>query len=324
MTPRLGSGRRRRGGPLGRGSGLQLTLFGGREPVALLDETRPRPAPRPARATSAGTRLQVLGSGSGGNAVLIESRLGTLLLDAGFSSREIEHRLRSVGVEPRRVDAVLLTHEHHDHCRGAARFARRYRVPVHATGGTFAGRALRPVVDRRVIRAGVRFEIAGLSVLPFPVPHDAREPVGFVIEDEAGFRIGVVADLGALEPAALVHLIDLDVLVLEANHDPEMLRSGPYPFVLKRRVAGDRGHLSNPDAARGLDQVLDDALHTVVLYHLSRVNNRPALALEAVGEAVERSGSSARLVLSDQFQPSGWIDLCLPPEDPDEEAGAAS
>jgi phosphoribosyl 1,2-cyclic phosphodiesterase len=301
-------GRSRRAEP---GPALQLPLFGAREPVALLDETRPRAATRAPRAPSAGTRLQVLGSGSGGNALVIEGRQGALLLDAGFSSRELEHRLRLVGVEPRRIGAILLTHEHHDHCRGVARFARRYRVPVHATAGTFGARSLRPVVQRRSIRAGVGFEAAGFAVLPFPVPHDAREPVGFVIEDAAGFRVGVAADLGALEPAALVHLVDLDVLVLESNHDPEMLRTGPYPWVLKRRVASDRGHLSNPDAARGLERVLDDGLHTVVLYHLSRVNNRPALALETVGEAVERSGSAARLVLSDQFQPSGWIEFSL-------------
>ncbi|HVS63038.1 MAG TPA: MBL fold metallo-hydrolase [Thermoanaerobaculia bacterium] len=251
----------------------------------------------------------VLGSGSAGNAIVLDGDGGRLLVDAGFSCRELEHRLRAVGVEPRTLRAVVLTHEHQDHCRGAARFARRHRVPVFATAGTFRARMLRPIVDRRLIRSGVPFELAGFELVPFAVPHDAREPVGFVAQDSGGYRLGVVSDLGCFEPAALVRLVDLDVLVIETNHDPEMLRTGPYPLLLKRRVAGDRGHLSNPDAGRCIGRILDDGLHTVVLYHLSRVNNLPRLAREAIGESLDRLGSVARLVLSDQFQPSGWIDL---------------
>jgi phosphoribosyl 1,2-cyclic phosphodiesterase len=304
-------------------SAVQLPLFALPQSVPLLACAHPR-CSRPERRGGSAARIQVLGSGSGGNAILLEGDGQRLLIDAGFSSRELEHRLRIVGVQPSTLRAVVITHEHHDHCRGAARFARRHRVPVFATAGTFRARMLRPVVDRRVIRAGVPFEVAGFELTPFAVPHDAREPVGVVAQDRHGCRIGVVSDLGSFEPAASVRLVELDVLVIETNHDPEMLRTGPYPYLLKRRVAGDRGHLSNPDAARSIGRILDDGLHTVVLYHLSRVNNLPRLARESIGEALDRLGSAARLVLSDQFRPSGWIDLERPAAGLEEATGVTT
>jgi phosphoribosyl 1,2-cyclic phosphodiesterase len=152
-------------------------------------------------------------------------------------------------------------------------------------------------------------EVGGFAIEPFAVPHDAREPVGLVIEDGAGYRIGLAADLGARSQLAWGRLRQLDALVLETNHDLEMLRSGPYPWPLKQRVAGRHGHLSNREAAEGVPELLCDRLRWIVLYHLSRTNNLPVLAAEAVLEALDREGSSARIRVSEQAQPTPWIDL---------------
>jgi len=230
-------------------------------------------------------RVVVLGSGSGGNAVVVESGGRRLLLDAGFSCRELERRMRLVGIDPATIGALVLTHEHEDHVRGAGRFALRHRLPVWATAGTLQGTALPDDVMGRVERleSGRPVEVVGFAVEPFAIPHDAREPVGFVVETPGRQRIGLVADLGCRSRLAWGRLTELDLLLLEANHDLEMLRSGPYPWSLKQRVAGRHGHLSNLDAAEGLPELLTDRLRAVVLYHLSCTNNSPALAAATVG-----------------------------------------
>jgi phosphoribosyl 1,2-cyclic phosphodiesterase len=158
-----------------------------------------------------------------------------------------------------------------------------------------------------IIRSGAPFELGGFQVEPFAIPHDAREPVGLVVEDGAGHRVGVVADLGTCSRLAWGRLRDLDLLVLETNHDLEMLRNGPYPWPLKQRVAGRHGHLSNREAAQGLEELAGERLQWVVLYHLSRTNNLPALAEEAVTTGLGRMGSSARTHLSSQGEPTGWL-----------------
>lgn len=256
-------------------------------------------------------RVVVLGSGSGGNAVVVESGGRRLLLDAGFSCREIERRMRLVDVDPASIAALVLTHEHDDHVRGADRFARRHGVPVYASAGTLAGTRLAPEVAARVerIESGRPVEVAGFEIEPFDVPHDAREPVGFVVTDGAGRRVGLVADLGCRSRLAWGRLTDLDLLLLETNHDLEMLRSGPYPWSLKQRVAGRHGHLSNADAAEGLPELVGDRLRYVVLYHLSRTNNLPALAAAAVAEPLERLGAAAEVVVSQQFEPTSWLEV---------------
>lgn len=257
-------------------------------------------------------RVTVLGSGSGGNAVVVESEGGSVLVDAGFSCRELERRMRAVGIDPASIRALLLTHEHEDHVRGAARFALRHKLPVYATRGTIAGTELPPDVLGRVelIESGATVEVAGaFAVEPFAIPHDAREPVGFVLEDARRRRVGLVADLGCRSRLAWGRLTDLDLLLLETNHDLEMLRSGPYPWPLKQRVAGRHGHLSNVDAGEGLPELLCGRLRFVVLYHLSRTNNLPALAAAAVAEPLAREGSRAEIVVSDQFEPTPWLEV---------------
>jgi phosphoribosyl 1,2-cyclic phosphodiesterase len=253
------------------------------------------------------TRFVVLGSGSSGNSLVVESRGRRVLIDAGFACRELERRLRAVDVEPRSIEAIVLTHEHADHCRGAPRFAARYRIPVYASRGTLGGTWLRQLPGARPLRPEARLEVAGLLLETFPVSHDARQPVGVVVEDDAGRRLGLLADLGEATASVCARLRDLSALVIESNHDLVMLRQGPYPWSLKQRVAGTQGHLSNVEAAASVRGLLGDGLHTVVLYHLSRINNVPALAFEAVAAAVERAGSKARVELSGQFEPTPWI-----------------
>jgi phosphoribosyl 1,2-cyclic phosphodiesterase len=256
-------------------------------------------------------RVVVLGSGSGGNAVVVESGRHRILIDAGFSSRELTRRLALVDVEPGSLSALLLTHEHVDHCRGAARFARRHRLPVFATAGTLREVRLDDDAARgaTVLRSGEPCEVAGFLIEPFLLPHDAREPIGVVLADGAGRRLGLIADCGAYTHLAWARLRQLDVLVMETNHDLDMLRNGPYPWPLKQRVAGRHGHLSNREAADGLPELLCERLRWVVLYHLSRTNNLPALAAATIGEALAREGCCARLEVSGQFQPTPWLEV---------------
>jgi phosphoribosyl 1,2-cyclic phosphodiesterase len=262
-------------------------------------------------------RLAVLGSGSGGNSLIIESGGRRLLIDAGFSCRQIEERLASLGERASRLDALLLTHEHQDHCRGVEVLARRHALPVYATQGTLDGCAVSSEVMAlaRTVRSGRPFEVPeapGFWIEAFGVPHDAREPVGYVVEDSGGCRAGLVADLGSRSQLAWGRLRDLDCLVIESNHDLQMLRTGPYPWHLKQRVAGRHGHLSNHEAAAGTVELLGDRLSSVVLYHLSTTNNLPALAAQAMGERLDREGSSARIVISTQDQPTPWLELERP------------
>jgi len=255
-------------------------------------------------------RLSVLGSGSRGNCLVIESNSRRLMIDAGFSCKQIEHRLRLVGAEPAAFDGLVLTHEHSDHCKGASLFARRHGLKIYATAGTFEETGLQEIgVETEVIRSGEPLQVGAFNVEPFAIPHDAREPVGLVVEDDGGRRVGLVADLGTRSRLAWGRLTDLDILVIEANHDLEMLRSGPYPWSLKQRVAGRHGHLSNREAAEGIEELLCDRLRWVVLYHLSQTNNLPALAAETADEPLRRHGSKADLCVTSQIQPTDWMEV---------------
>jgi phosphoribosyl 1,2-cyclic phosphodiesterase len=301
------------GDPPGAAAGLPgCGLPGDALAAALRPPLAARPAappPAPGLPAAPPLRMVVLGSGSGGNAVVVESGGRRILIDAGFSCRELVHRLALVGVEPASLSALVLTHEHVDHVRGAARLARRHRLPVLATAGTLAAVRLHAETAgaATVLRSGEPCEVAGFRIEPFLLPHDAREPIGAVIEDAAGRRLGLVADCGTRSHLAWARLRDLDVLVMETNHDLDMLRNGPYPWPLKQRVAGRHGHLSNREAADALPELLCDRLRWVVLYHLSRTNNLPALAAATLTEALAREGCGARIEVTGQFHPTPWL-----------------
>jgi phosphoribosyl 1,2-cyclic phosphodiesterase len=256
-------------------------------------------------------RIGVLGSGSGGNAVVIESGGRRILLDAGFSCKELGKRMHLLGVDPKTISALVLTHEHQDHCKGADGFAKKYKVPVYATAGTLEGVRLGEQRARSAVllRSGELCEVAGFQIEPFNLPHDAREPVGFVVEDGLGRRFGLVADSGCRTSLAWGRLRDVDILALETNHDLDMLRNGPYPWALKQRVAGRHGHLSNREAAEGLPELISDRLRWVALYHLSRTNNLPALAAAAIGEALDRERCSAQMAITNQHHTTPWLEV---------------
>jgi phosphoribosyl 1,2-cyclic phosphodiesterase len=235
-------------------------------------------------------RFKNLGSGSSGNATLVQARSGTgvthLLVDCGLGIRSLERRLAEAGLLPDQVDAIFITHEHGDHIGCARAFALRERIPVYMSAGTYAG--IREPDFQGLLRCvadGHGFDVGALHVTPFAVPHDAREPLQLHCTDGAT-RLGVLTDLGHVTPHVLRHLSGCDSLLLECNHDEEMLASGPYPWFLKRRVGGDHGHLANSAAAEAARFLQATGLKQVVAGHLSEQNNRPELARAALATAL--------------------------------------
>lgn len=231
-------------------------------------------------------RFASLGSGSKGNALLVEAGSTRVLIDAGFGPREMSRRLERLGLAADDVDAVLVTHEHSDHIGGAFACARRFGWSVVLTHGTLA--ASRDTdIDARItiVDSHDAFSVGDLSVQPFPVPHDAREPVQFILADGAR-RLGVLTDAGHVTPHMVAMLNECDALVLECNHDAAMLEQGKYPPALKRRIGGLWGHLDNAAAASLLSQVGASKLQHVVAAHLSEENNSPALARAALSSVL--------------------------------------
>ncbi|SFF47339.1 Phosphoribosyl 1,2-cyclic phosphodiesterase [Fontimonas thermophila] len=251
-------------------------------------------------------RFAMLGSGSRGNGTLVESGGTRVLIDCGFALGEAELRLQRLGIEPAALDAILVTHEHGDHLSGVARLARRYRIPVWMTHGSYAIWKDRNVPHCLRFSPHQAFRIGELEVQPYPVPHDAREPCQYVF-GARGLRLGVLSDAGAVTPHMRAMLAGCDALLLECNYDPDLLRDGPYPPALKLRVGGGRGHLSNEQAASLLRGYAVRRLQHLVLTHLSETNNTPALARRAVAEVLE--DDPAWLVCAEQDAGLGWREV---------------
>lgn len=227
-------------------------------------------------------RFASLGSGSRGNALVVEAGRTRVLLDCGFGINETCQRLSLLGLLPTDISAILVTHEHTDHVGGVARMARKYGLPVWMTHGTFKGlpEGRLSEVALNLIDDHTEFAIADLAIFPFPVPHDAREPAQFVFGD-GGRRLGVLTDAGVATPHIEAVLAGCDALVLESNHDSTMLQNGPYPPSLKKRVSGRFGHLNNVAAAQLLARLTHEKLQHVVAAHLSEKNNTQELVIEA-------------------------------------------
>lgn len=232
-------------------------------------------------------RFASLGSGSEGNALVVEVGVSRVLLDCGFSATETVRRLARLGLEPDALDAILVTHEHDDHVGGVARFARKFNIPVYLTYGTHAattaaGGAFPEAV---IIDSHTPFAVGDIEIFPYPVPHDAREPTQFVFGNGAS-RLGVLTDAGASTPHIEAMLSGLDALVIECNHDRDLLLGSSYPEYLKNRIAGRYGHLDNNQAAQILAVIDCQSLQHVVAAHLSQKNNRPDLACAALAGAL--------------------------------------
>lgn len=255
-------------------------------------------------------RFCSLGSGSGGNATLVEASQGItttrVLIDAGFSERELTRRLARAGCTPADIDAVFVTHEHGDHVGCSLALARRHRIPLVMSRGTW--RAVGPEAwDASLLRltqCGAAMPLGDLELLPFAVPHDAQEPLQLCLSDGA-VRLGIVTDLGSAPAAVATALQGCRALLLECNHDEAMLRAGPYPPMLKRRILGTHGHLSNEAAADLLARCRHAALGTVVAAHLSERNNSPALAREALARVLQGAANDIRV--ADPALGSDWV-----------------
>jgi phosphoribosyl 1,2-cyclic phosphodiesterase len=256
-------------------------------------------------------RFASLGSGSEGNALLVEATSGTtttrVLLDCGFSAKEVERRLGRLGLRIDDIDAILITHEHSDHIGSALTLGRKWSIPFHLSWGT--ARAIgadEAPVDLRVVWGDESLAIGNLSVLPYTVPHDAREPLQYVFSDGA-CRLGVLTDVGVSTPHITSVLSGCDGLVLESNHDLQMLAQSRYPASLKARIGGMQGHLNN-DAAAGILASLDRSkLRHLVAAHLSQQNNLPHLAQAALSAVL--GASQADVVVATQDDGFDWLAL---------------
>jgi len=255
-------------------------------------------------------RFASIGSGSKGNCLVAEVGGTRLLLDCGLAPRETERRLARIGLAPADISGILVTHEHDDHAGQAYPFAALHGLPVWLTYGTQAALAesgkLAGEVETRTIHGREAFAVDGLHVQPYTVPHDAREPVQFVLSDGA-FRLGVLTDIGASTAHVEATLSGCDALVLECNHDYDMLWAGDYPKWLKERISGPFGHLSNDASGKLLAAIDRSRLKHVFAAHLSHQNNRPELAREALAQAM---GCAADWIgVSTQEEGFAWREL---------------
>ncbi|MEN8761984.1 MAG: MBL fold metallo-hydrolase [Thiogranum sp.] len=251
-------------------------------------------------------RFASLGSGSKGNATLVEVGDTCLLIDCGFSCLEAEKRLAGLALQPGDVAAILVTHEHSDHISGVARLSRRYGIPVWMTAGTEAAHKGGKLAEWHCFNAHQRFAIGDVLIQPFPVPHDAREPCQFVFSDGVR-RLGLLTDTGTVTPHIVRALDQLDALILECNHDPELLASGSYPWHLKKRVGGPLGHLSNQQAADLLTQIDVSRLQHLIAAHLSENNNSPHLVRQLL--SLVPDCRHAEILVADQPAGMPWKTL---------------
>ena len=257
-------------------------------------------------------QLCPLFSGSSGNASLIRANNTTVLIDAGVSASAIEAELQKLHVHPGQIDAIVVTHEHIDHIRGIGALSRKYDLPVYANSGTW--QAMGKMVGRiqpknqRVFQSNGDFYIRDIGLYPYIISHDAAEPVGYCITCR-GHKVSFLTDLGRFTNKLLEIIAGSDLVLVESNHDVEMLKSGPYPAALKRRISSDKGHLSNEDAAKAVVMLANTGVRGVILGHLSQQNNRETLALETVKKALSENGERMGVAVARRDGLSGIYSL---------------
>lgn len=257
-------------------------------------------------------KVAVLGSGSSGNATLVEADGVRILVDAGFSGRDLERRLLHLDVDPASLAGIVITHDHGDHTRGMGVMARRFGIPLYLTPVTRRAceRLLTGTEEIRSYSSTNAFRIGPLEIVPFLTEHDAVDPVAVTLRHAgSGLKLGIATDLGRPTVPVRSALQGCDLLVLEANYDHAMLMGGHYPWSVKQRIASSRGHLSNPMAAELARELHHPELGGVILAHLSEQCNDPELAREIVGEALEIAGYRGPLVVARQEEPLEPIDV---------------
>ena len=252
-------------------------------------------------------RVWVLGSGSAGNAVLVESGETRILIDAGFPVRELAKRLAAIGVSGESIASAIVTHEHHDHVRGVCAAARRWKWAVYASTGTIAGYPLLKEICAQPFAAGATLELGDLRVQTVRTPHDGTEPVAVLATAKSsGVRAGIIYDLGHVPPSYRKTFERLDILLLESNHDEGMLRAGPYPPSVQARIGGAYGHLSNRRAGMFARDCVHAGLSQLVLAHLSERCNDPEVAMKSMRDALARTSFRGAL------QPAAQATTCGP------------
>lgn len=240
-------------------------------------------------------KLCSISSGSEGNCIYVGGKQGNILVDAGLSGKKIETALQDIQVEPENIDAILVTHEHGDHIAGVGVMARRYHIPIYATVETINAMLHIKKVGKipeglfQIAEPNQEIVIKDLHITPFSISHDASNPVAYTFECD-GHKIGIATDLGTYDDYIIGNLEGSEILMLEANHDVNMLQVGPYPYMLKRRILGNKGHLSNVNTAKLLCEILNDNVKHVILAHLSKDNNYPDLAYQTVKCELEENG----------------------------------
>ncbi len=251
-------------------------------------------------------RFASLGSGSKGNGTLIDDGDTCVLIDLGFTLKETVRRLGRLDIAPTDIDAILVTHEHADHIHGVAVFARKFKTPVYLTHGTYQPKKMGELPSLNRISCHEAFTLGSFHVSPVAVPHDAREPCQYVLSSR-GCMVGVLTDLGHVTPHVEDCYRDCNALLLECNHDVEMLQNGPYPYPLKQRVSGDYGHLNNQQAGELLAAINLGGLQKLVISHVSEQNNLPELAVSAVeSHLMDWPGE---LIVADQHEGLAWTTL---------------
>lgn len=249
----------------------------------------------------------MLASSSAGNCALVATDRTRLLVDAGLSRRETFERMAADGVSPESLDAILITHEHTDHTAGLQAIARKLGIPVYLsrlTAPAIAWSEYTPKLE--LFQAGASFTIGDIDVTSFTIPHDAADPVGFSFHAH-GIRMAIATDLGYLPDSIRYHLCGADALLLEANHDLEMLKVGPYPWPVKQRVMGRMGHLSNEVACRFIREHLNSSTSTIILGHLSEHNNHPAIVEDCAEKALGGRSLFTRLIVADPRRATGPV-----------------
>ena len=250
-------------------------------------------------------------SSSSGNCLLVKSNNTNILIDAGVSCKKITNALADLYIDIAEVDAVLITHEHSDHISSLPTLSKKFNIPIYTTLKTWNAINNQKIQNNHFFNIGEEFVIGDLKIHPFSIPHDAADPCGFNIWS-SGTKISIATDIGHMSPDIINYLKDSSFVFLEANHDPEILKCCPYPYFLKERILGNRGHLSNNTAGQTISELTKSGLKNVMLGHLSKENNFPELAYNTVVEVLNLNNidlNSLNLSVASRTEPSGFIEV---------------